>query len=704
MRKKYFLFFGITLPIILFNFLIFSDNIFAAESKLPIVVDGDHVEYFNEENKIIAKGHVKINYKDTKLTADKVVVYSQTKNIIAEGNVKLVYEKGQLEGEKILYNFEEKTGSIIEANIDIEPFFVKSPIVKKLGERELTMRRGYLTTCDLYKPHWRIVAKKVEMYPEDRVVAKDASFLIGNWPLITLPQYVQVLNDRRPRVTVIPGSDKNWGYYVLTAWRYYFNEGFKGRLHLDYRERKDLAEGLDLAYKPKDMGEGLLRFYYMNERAIQSRHIWDKDRMTQERERFRVQWRHKWQINDNTNLLWDYNKMKDVDFLKDYFRREYEKDMDPKTYAQFTHAQSFYSLNVLAEKRVNRFASDVEKLPQIKFETVNFRLGESRLYFQDSTEFANLINQTANQSTQDDYVSRFDTFNKFTYPAKIAFLNISPFVSSRQTYYSDDLNQNKDLLRSIFSSGIDISTRFFRVYQVNGKFLGDEIKGLRHVINPTIQYSYVHEPTIVSSKLYNFDSIDSIGKSNSAGLGIENKLQTKRKGQSVDLLSHILSSDFIFKGGGLNGRFSDILKSKLEIRPKEGLRLEVDTDINRIRNQIVVNNTDFYIDKGDKFSLGVGHRYQVDADNQFTFDINYRLNPKWKFRVYQRFDFTGGGNKEQQYIISRDLHCWTMEAAYHVDRAQGETIWLAFKVKAFPELGFEFDTSYHEPKAGSQSY
>ncbi|MBU2540953.1 MAG: hypothetical protein KJ593_03525 [Candidatus Omnitrophica bacterium] len=693
-----------TFFILFFLFIILPSYSFSQEAKIPIVVDGEHVEFFNDEKKIIAEGNVVINYKGTNLVADKVVVYLEKNDVIAQGNVRLEYEKGILEGDKIVYNFEKNTGTIINANIESPPFYSKGPFSKKISDRQLIMRRSYITTCDLDHPHWRVVSKRLLIFPEDRIIAEDASLFIGNWPIITLPRYVQVLNDRRPRVTVIPGKDKEWGLYLLTAWRFYLTKYASGRLHLDYRERKDSASGVDLHYESEGFGEGLLRTYYMHERNIQTRHLYNEPRDTEEKERFRVEYRHKWQIDPRRTVLWQYNKLKDAEFLKDYFEREHEIVSDPATYMQFTEAQDLYSLNFLMEKHINDFATTIEKLPEVSLETVNFKLGESRLYFKSDNKFSNLRKEEPGGAAFDDIVNRLDTFNNFTYPTKLGFLYVSPYAGSRSTYYSEDSNENKDVLRGIFYSGVDISTRFFKVFDVKGEFLGAEINGLRHIINPIVEYSYIHQPTVSNSHLHNFDSIDSISKQNSAAIALENKLQTKRGSTSIDLISHILSSSYFFEDKGLGGYFSDTLSSYLELRPLEGLRFDIDTDYDRKRGQVITNGTDFYIDKGDKFSLGVGHRYQRDEDNQFTFDVAYRVNPKWKFRVYERLDFTGGGLSEQQYTISRDLHCWLMDVIYSVDREKGESIWFGFKIKAFPELGFEFDTSYHEPKAGSQSY
>jgi hypothetical protein len=113
------------------------------------------------------------------------------------------------------------------------------------------------------------------------------------------------------------------------------------------------------------------------------------------------------------------------------------------------------------------------------------------------------------------------------------------------------------------------------------------------------------------------------------------------------------------------------------------------------------------VDGGDKWSASIGQRYQRKGSKEMTSSFSYKINPKWKFSVYERYQFSGTGLirglREQEYIVERDLHCWTVSVNYNVKRVGGEEIWIVFKIKAFPEMGFEFNKSYHAPKAGSQS-
>jgi lipopolysaccharide assembly outer membrane protein LptD (OstA) len=88
---------------------------YALDDKKPIEVNGDQVEFFPKEKKVIGKGNVTIDYEGMKLTCDTVTVYTETKDAEAEGNVVLQTAGTELKGEKITFNFGTKVGDILKA-------------------------------------------------------------------------------------------------------------------------------------------------------------------------------------------------------------------------------------------------------------------------------------------------------------------------------------------------------------------------------------------------------------------------------------------------------------------------------------------------------------------------------------------------------------------------------------------------------------
>ena len=126
----------------------------------------------------------------------------------------------------------------------------KGKEAERVGEEKFIVRKGYLTTCGHERPHWKLSADRVEVYPNVKATTYNAVVWFNpldtnlNIPAMWIPYYCHPLDDDRPRVTLIPGKDKDWGYYLLTAWRYQLTPGQKGYFHLDYRENKDVAVGM----------------------------------------------------------------------------------------------------------------------------------------------------------------------------------------------------------------------------------------------------------------------------------------------------------------------------------------------------------------------------------------------------------------------------------------------------------------------------
>ena len=690
---------------------------FAQEGKQePIIVNGDEVEYSTEKKEVTATGHVVVLYKGAKLTCQKITVDTETKDGVAEGNARLEDEKGVIEGDKIMYNFQNKTGRIIESEFRSNPYFGKAEKVDKVSEAEFIAYNGYITSCNFDEPHYHLRSKKIDFFPHDKVKTKNTSIHVGRIPLAYLPQYTHSLKDPLMHVQIMPGARKEWGPYILTAWRYSITDNIRGRIYLDYREKLGVAEGFGVNYNTKMFGKGDFKYYYTQERP---RNL--AEGTPAEFQRYLIRWRHKWDIDERTNLTSEYYKISDEkrklldlqsNMLKDYFFREYETDSQPLSYIFLHHNFNNSSIDILTQKRTNRWYTQLETLPQIKYSLPNLKIAETPFYFENNTQAASFNYKYAVPSpgTNDISMNRFDITNKVSLPMKLTLIQLTPFIRNQETFYDKDINGSSIAARNIFYFGADASTKFYRTFDVKSNFLGMDINGLRHIITPTVSYSYNHEPNIPSSKLKQIDSIDSITHGNSATLELSNKLQTKRKGQTVDFANLRLDTIYTFNskaGEAGDSGFSDLLMY-LDILPYSWMRMNADATYSHVQDAFTVVNNDLVFDFGKERSVAVGQRYQRKGGNELTFSTNWRISPKWKFGIYERYQFAQTasvkkGLSEQEYTISRDLHCWLMDITYNINQDGGNTIWFIFRLKAFPETEFGFQQSYHQPKHGSQS-
>ena len=679
----------------------------SAALEEPIVVNGDKVEYLEDLHQAIGIGHVVISYQNMKLTCDRIIIFVDAKDAYAEGEVTLYQDGDTFSGERMYYNFDTKRGTAINTKMALKPWYGGGEQADKNSDRKFLLYKGYISSCDFVEPHYKIKGKKILIYLKDRIVIYKAVMTVNKFPIFYFPYYSYSLKDNRPNVTVIPGRSKEWGWYVLSAWRLFRNKLSRGYVHFDKREKRGYAGGFDYFYDTVNFGQGKLRTYFMADKDKVEDSVSDRNA----RKRNRVQLKHQWEVSDDTMAILEYHKYSDADFIKDFFHEEeYELDQNPASYLSVIKTDPSYTLSLYANKQANHFETVVEKLPEISFDIKNTQFKQTNFYYKSQLILSQLNREYGGQETDDD-VSRLDNYSQISYVKKIlGWLNIAPYTGIRETYYSKDINGNNHLIRTAPYSGLDVSTKFYRVFDVETNLWNLDINKLRHVITPTINYSYINDPSVQSSALTNFDPIDSIARTNTATLSVENKLQTKRpitkggKLERVDLLTFILSTDYDFTA---RQRTSFVnVRGDLEIKPYPWLLLESDATFNTRIGGFDTVNGDLVIDKGEKWQFGLGNRYQRNTSNELTVDIKYKLSSKWSISAYERFYFkkmhdgvkTINELKEHEYTLTRDLHCWWVDLTYNNTGGHGGTTWVVFRLKAFPDIPFAFKAKYRPPK------
>ena len=677
-----------------FLFSCFFSQARAQEEKTPIVCHGDTVEFLEDGQELTASGRAEVIYEDVRITCDKISISLDTKEGIAEGDV-VVYQKDSvLTGDKVEYNFDTQSGTMYKAGFASQAIYGEGPQAVKEGPDKITMQKSYMTTCDLARPHYRIHARTAEIFLDDKVVMRHVIVYAFQTPLFYLPYYSYALKPDRPKVTILPGKDKDWGFYVLTAWRYEFSQYIKGILRLDYRERRDFASGFENYYRTDGWGKGFVKTYYMNERTLETKRLWKQPRTTRERERYMIQHRHSWDIDEDTDLRFEYWGLSDTDILKDYFyRKEYESRPEPESYLSVIRSRPNYSLSFFGRRRFNKIFTKIEYQPEVRLDIPSIRIGgeDARLYWRSENSLANLSRKYAHPSDVDEDTVRLDTRNQITRPFKLGFLNFAPYAAARETHYTKDkYGEHGGWWRGAFYTGVDVETKFYRIFDISGNIFGLDINRLRHVVTPKVSYDYIHSPTIASEKLVQFDALDSVDRLNQFTFSLENKLQTKRKAgagednlAAVDLARLTVSTNYDYRLPG-GSKFSDV-SFDFEFTPFNWMSLEFDAAYDHLQDRFKTFNFDIYADSEDKWKCGLGYRYGHESHSEAVFEVSFKPTPLWKLGIYERFMFKGYPNgvkkiydlREQEYRITRDLHCWTSEVLYTVSRGEGESLYVA---------------------------
>jgi hypothetical protein len=335
--------------------------------------------------------------------------------------------------------------------------------------------------------------------------------------------------------------------------------------------------------------------------------------------------------------------------------------------------------------------------------------------------------------------ARTDTYHQLLLPWKFfGWLNVTPRVGGRFTYYSTESGPggtNDETFRKVFNTGVETSFKASRLWAGATNSLL-QIDGLRHILEPSVNYVFVPDPSTPPSQLPQFDTelpslltlpvqfpdyndIDSIDSENVIRFGLRNTLQTKREGQLENLLDWNLMLDWRLKpdpstnalnlgAPGPQQTFDD-LYSALEFHPRTWLTLE-----SRLRYDINANhlNLSFHqltFTPNERWSWGLGHWYlhggfpdRGDGGNNYlTSTFFYRLNDNWGLRATDNFNAQNGRLQEQFYSIYRDFRSWTGALTFRViDNGTGPedfTIAFSFSLKAAPRrhVGDDAVSPYH---------
>jgi LPS-assembly protein len=674
---------------------------------------------------------------------------SLTGEVVAEGDVTILDHGHIWRGTNFIYNF--KTGDVRSATFKSlqGPFRLSGAHLTGGSNSVYTATNTIITTDDYDRPAYTIHAKRITIALGQYFEAHQATLYWGRTPVFYFPYYRRSLGQHPNNWEFEPGYRSIFGPYLLSAYNWYGNGMLDGTLHFDARETRGIAAGPDLNMHLGSWGEAAFKYYYANDQEPTADGYNNVPHLGENRQRMSFDYEVLPTSNLTAKVVANYQS--DPLILRDFFEREYVTNVEPNSYAEVSQLWPNYTLNVLTQPRLVNFFETVERLPDVKLSGLRQEVGETPFFyesessigyfkraFSDTNTLFFTTNQdlsplapgyrTANIPAHDYSASRFDTFHQFTLPETFFdWLNVAPKVGGRLTYYSDvdglAIHTNQQL-RAIFNTGMDVSFKASQVFPDAESSLLD-VHGLRHIIEPDIDYLYVPAPSRSPSQVPQFDyvsptlgqlpidfpddnNIDSIGGMNLVRLTLRNKFQTKRDGTVQDLVNFSVSTDYNLDPG-TNHPFGD-LYSDLSFRPRSWLTFDSSTRYDMVSNRWREAVERVVMQPSTAWSLALSYRYLMNDDPEFesylgqnlpghnliTGSLYYRMNENWGLHILEQYEAQYGGLQQQAYSIYRDLRSWTTSLMFRITEGPGQrtdfTVALTFSLKAFPRYGIGSDS------------
>jgi LPS-assembly protein len=701
----------------------------SAQQELPWKVEAlsaDGRADMDSAGIITATNGVKVTYGNAVLTAKRARVDTVRGDVEAEGQVRLQRDDQLWASEQLRYNFKTRTFGAKSFRFGKFPVFAEGAKLSGDRSNQVYSAEGALvTTDDVSQPFTKVRARSITIYPE-RIIAHHATMYLGRLPVFYFPYFNYPLNERANQFSFMPGYRSSFGPYLLSTYHWFLNEQADGALHLDYRAQRGLAAGPDLNLHLGRWGEVGLKYYYLHDQApgTNSAGFPNPDN------RQRVQFSYDATPWTNFNVKSQVRYQSDERVLADYFESDYRRNPQPTTFVELNQLWDNFSLDVYAQPRVNSFFETVESLPEVKLTGFRQQLAGSPVIYESESSagyYRRLFAETNNTPTGLDFAAaRADTYHQLVLPETFfGWLNITPRVGGRFGYYSRATGPGAttaEEYRGVFNTGAELTFKASRLWPgVESELL--DVHGLRHIVQPSVNYVYVPRPSVGPANLPQFshespslrllpieypdyNAIDAVDSQNVIRLGLANKLQTKRDGQLEDLLRWDLYTDWRLRPGTNQTTFAD-LWSDLIFRPRNWLTLESQTrfDVDHGVCRMAFHN--LTLAPNDTWSWSLGHWYLRDdlsgtptalglGNNLVTSSLFYRLNENWAFRASHFYEARLGRLQEQFYTAYRDFRSWTGALTFRVrdngDRRPDYTVAFTFSLKAMPRFNVGADT------------
>ena len=152
--------------------------------NVPVSMEGDDLSYDEKTGAVYAKGNVRITQIDAKrFTSDEADGNLKTQDVDIEGKGHMLVltpkePKVRLDGYKTKYNYGTKTGTMEDLVGKVDNQYVTGERAEFFPD-EVVIYNGTATKCGAKKPHYYSKARKIEIWPNKKMILTDVDTYLG---------------------------------------------------------------------------------------------------------------------------------------------------------------------------------------------------------------------------------------------------------------------------------------------------------------------------------------------------------------------------------------------------------------------------------------------------------------------------------------------------------------------------------------------
>jgi len=737
MRKLFLPIFGLLCTVTLAQAQLASEK-----QPIEITATGD-TNY--KDGLATAHGNVVIHSGDSDIYADSAQYNSRTREILVEGHVRIYRATGLFVGDRAIYNVDTKEIRAVDMRTDKTPYLIGGENVTTISEGAFLVSKGTFTTHDSSNPDFRLKARTVRVYENDRVVFQNVTFYVKNVPIFWWPYMYQSLNDAFSYM-VSPAYLSSWGPSILSRVSMPITDDMQMQIRLDYRSRRGVAVGFepDIRYGEGKKSWARLRTYFLRD-ANPDINRTSEVRVGVPKDRYRVSVQNVTNFTEDIRGIVDITKLSDEFLLQDFYPGEFQINPKPDNLLAVTKTHPIYTLTAIGRFQANSFFEATERLPEIVLDIPRTPILGGPIFYEGETGVADLHRNFARDSGFQDYGTlRFDSFHQFLYPnTYFGWLSVVPRVGFRGTYYDETRDLGKTIFepnpnpfipdfllpdptlamplekggntfRTVVNAGVESSFKISRTWEeAQTRSLG--LDGLRHIIQPFTNFSWVSSSNSNPASILQFDryqpstqlrpidfpqftTVDSIDSWSIGRLGVRNRLQTRRDDITVSWMDVETYIDVNFDNPFDKTQYSNLF-NKINFTPVPWAAFGVSSQVPVFEKGFTEVNTHVSIQPIANLQVSFGHRYLnqnpfFENSSLYVLSGYYRFNDHWGIGIQEQYEGTTGILEQQRYSIYRDLTSWVASVGAIIRDNGGVKeygVLFTFTLKALPKLGFDLN-------------
>lgn len=484
-------------------------------------------------------GNSEVKYENMDLKSDKIRMNLDSSLVHATGSPDST-EKSGIKGrpvfvmgadnydtDTIAFNFKTKKGLVQNALTKQEDGFLRSKLSKRTAAGDVYLAHGRYTTCDKEHPDFYISLSRAKVRPGKDVVFGPAYIVVADVPLpFAIPYGFFPFTKSYSSGFIMPsyGDEQNRGFYLRDG-GYYFAISDKMDLKLIGEIYTKGSWGLTATsnYRKRYKYNGSFLFSYQDTRTG-DKGMPDYAKQTS----FKLQWSHRQDAKANPFMSLSAS----VNFATSSYERNNLTSMyNPQSLTQSTRTSSvnwsttFSSIGMTLSSTANlsqnmRDSTISMTLPDLNISISRFypfrrkhAAGDERWYekiaMSYTGQFSNSINTKENKLMHSSLIK--DWRNGFQHNIPISanftlfkYINLNPSFNFTDRMYTNKVTKSWNErtqtevadttygFHNVYNWNLSLSasTKIYGFWKPNRKLFGDKVQAIRHVITPTVSFSY----------------------------------------------------------------------------------------------------------------------------------------------------------------------------------------------------------------------